>query len=72
MEAFVVKFHQWINPTFAIAFFLLLVFTERWKRAGYRSPLGQPFRLDPIASDIVHGPVLMANFAMDDTQGTVL
>lgn len=53
------RFGQWINPLFAIVFFLLFGLTDK-KCAWYRSifwrvmqPLGFKTRVHPLASDIV-------------------
>ena len=75
---FSIRFDQWVNPIFAVAFFLLFGFTEQ-KRAWYRSlfwkimqPLGFKPRVNPVASDIVFGSGPMVNSAMNDTRGTVM
>ena len=71
-------FDQWVNPIFAIAFFILFGITEQ-KRAWYRStfwkvmrPFGLEPRVDPVASDVVFGSGPMVNSATNDTRGTVM
>ena len=77
---FGIRFNQWINPAFALTFFLLFGLTEQ-KRAWYKSifwkvmkPFGLRPRVDPIASSIVFdsvpGPVLSTR--TDSTQATSL
>ena len=75
---FSVEFSQWINPIFAIAFFLLFGITEQ-KRAWYRSifwkimrPLGLKPHVTLVASDIVFGSGPIVNPAVDDSQGTTM
>ena len=77
---FEVRFYQWINPVFALAFFLLFGLTEQ-KRSWYRSifwramkPFGFRPRVDPVVSSIDFGsiPVPIVNTGIDCTQGTVV
>ena len=75
---FSVRFDQWVNPIFAVAFFLLFGITEQ-KRAWYRNifwkvmrPFGLEPRVNPTGSDIVFGSQPMANSATGDTRGTVM
>ena len=75
---FTIKFDQWINPIFAVAFFLLFGTTKQ-KRDWYRSifwkvmrPFGLKPRVDPVASDVVFGSGPMVNSTTNDTQGTVM
>ena len=77
---FDVRFFQWNNPLFALAFFLLFGLTEQ-KRSWYRSifwravkPLGFRPRDDPVASSIIFGsgPGPIINTGIDCTQGTVV
>ena len=77
---FEVRFYQWINPVFALAFFLLFGLTEQ-KRSWYRSifwravkPFGLRPRVDPVASSIAFGsgPGAIINTEVDCTQGTVV
>ena len=75
---FEVRFYQWINPVFALAFFLLFGLTEQ-KRSWYRSifwravkPFGSRPRVDPVVSSIAFGsgPDPIINTGIDCTQGT--
>ena len=75
---FSVRLYQWLNPIFAVAFFLLFGTTKQ-KRAWYRSifwkvmqPLGLEPRVNPAASNIVFGPGPPVNSATGDTRGTVM
>ena len=77
---FEVRFYQWINPIFALAFFLLFGLTEQ-KRSWYRSifwravkPFGFRPRVDPVVSSIAFGsgPGPIINTGVDCTQGTVV
>ena len=77
---FEVRFYQWINPVFALAFFLLFGLTEQ-KRSWYRSifwravkPFGFRPRVDPVVSSIAFGsvPGPIINTGIDCTQGTVV
>ena len=77
---FSIRFAQWVNPIFALAFFLLFGLTEP-KRSWYRSifwsavkPFGFRPRVDPVASSIVFGsgPGPIINTGTDCTQGTVV
>ena len=75
---FTIRLSQWINPIFAVAFFLLFGTTKQ-KRDWYRSifwkvmrPFGLEPRIDPVASDVVFGSGPMVNSAMNDTRGTVM
>ena len=75
---FNIRFDEWVNPIYAVVFFLLFGITEQ-KRAWYRSifwkimrPLGLKPRVDPVASDIVFGSGLMVNSAATGTRGTVM
>ena len=68
---------QWVNPIFAVAFFLLFGTTKQ-KRDWYRGifwkvmrPFGLKPRVDPVASDVVFGSGPMVNSATNDTRGTV-
>ena len=77
LTVFSVRFNQWVNPIFAVAFFLLFGTTKE-KRDWYRSifwkvmrPFGLKPRVDPVASDVVFGSGPMVNSATNDTQGTV-
>ena len=73
-----VRLNQWVNPIFAVAFFLLFGITEQ-KRTWYRSvfwkiirPFGLKPRVNLETSDIVFGSGRMANSATNDTRGTVM
>ena len=73
-----VRLNQWVNPIFAVAFFLLFGTTKQ-KRAWYRSifwkvmqPLGLKPRVNPATSNIVFGPEPPVNSATGDTRGTVM
>ena len=75
---FTIRLDQWINPIFAVAFFLLFGITEQ-KRTWYRSvfwkiirPFGLKPRVNLETSDIVFGSGRMANSATNDTRGTVM
>ena len=75
---FSIRFNQWINPIFAVAFFLLFGTTKQ-KRDWYRSifwkvmrPFGLEPRVDPVASEVVFGSGPMVNSATNDTRGTVM
>ena len=75
---FTLRFDQWINTIFAVAFFLLFGTTKQ-KRDRYRSifwkvvrPFGLEPRVDPIASDVVFGSGPMVNSTANDTRGTVM
>ena len=77
---FIIRFDQWINPVFALAFFLLFGLTEH-KRSWYRSifwkamkPFGFKSRVDPVVSSIAFGsgPGAIINTEVDCTQGTVV
>ena len=75
---FFVRLDQWVNPIFAVAFFLLFGTTKQ-KRDWYRSffwkvmrPFGLEPRVDPVASDVVFGSGPMVNSATNDTRGTVM
>ena len=75
---FTFRINQWVNPTFAVAFFFLFGTTKQ-KRAWYRSifwkvmrPFGLEPRVDPVASDVVFSSGLMVNSATNDTRGTVM
>ena len=75
---FTVRFSQWINPIFAVAFFLLFGTTKQ-KRDWYRSifwkvmkPPGLKPRVNPATSNIVFGPGPPVNSATGDTRGTVM
>ena len=75
---FSIRSGQWVNPIFAVAFFLLFGTTKQ-KRGWYRSifwkvmrPFGLKPRVDPVASDIVFGSGPMANSVTNDTRGTVM
>ena len=75
---FFVRLSQWINPIFAVAFFLVFGTTKQ-KRDWYRSifwkgmrPFGLKPRVDPVASDVVFGSGPMANSATNETRGTVM
>ena len=73
-----VRLDEWVNPIFAIAFFLLFGTTKQ-KRDWYQSlfwkamrPFGLKPRVDPVASDVVFGSGPMVNSTTNDTQGTVM
>ena len=77
---FSARFYQWVNPIFALAFFLLFGLTEQ-KRSWYRSifwrvvkPFGFRPRVDPVASSIAFGsgPGPIINTRTACTQGTVV
>ena len=75
---FTIRFSQWINSIFAVAFFILFGITEQ-KRAWYRSifwkvvrPFGLKPRVNPATSNIVFGPGPPVNSATGDTRGTVM
>ena len=75
---FSIRLSQWVNPIFAVAFFLLFGTTKQ-KRDWYRSifwkvmrPFGLEPRVDPVASDVVFGSGPMFNSATNDTWGTVM
>ena len=75
---FTIRFSQWVNPIFAVAFFLLFGITEQ-KRTWYWSifwkimrPFGLKPRADPVASDVVFGSGPMVNYTANDTRGTVM
>ena len=75
---FSIRFNQWVNPIFAVAFFLLFGTTKQ-KRDWYRSifwkvvrPFGLEPRGDPVASDVVFNSGQMFNSATNDTRGTVM
>ena len=77
---FGIRFDQWVNPIFALAFFLLFGLTEQ-KRSWYRSilwravkPFGFRPRVDPIVSSIAFGsgPGSITNTGIDCTQGMVV
>ena len=75
---FGIKLDQWVNPIFAVAFFLLFGTTKQ-KRDWYQSifwkvvrPFGLKPRVDPVASDVVFGSGPMVNSATNDTRGTVM
>ena len=71
-------FDQWVNPIFAVAFFILFGTTKQ-KRDWYRSifwrvmrPFGLKPRVDPVASEVVFGSGPIVNSATNDTRGTVM
>ena len=77
---FSIRFDQWVDPIFALVFFLLFGLTEQ-KRFWYRSvfwravkPLGFRPRDDPVASSIAFGsgPGPIIDTGIDCTQGTVV
>ena len=75
---FSIRLSQWINPIFAVAFFLLFGITEQ-KRAWYRSifwkvmrPFGLKPRVDPVTSDVVFGSGPVVNSTTNDNRGTVM
>ena len=75
---FYVKLREWVNPIFAVAFFLFFGTTNQ-KRAWYRSifwkamrPFGLKPRVDPVTSDVVFGSGPGVNSATNDTRGTVM
>ena len=75
---FNIRFSQWVNPIFAVAFFLLFGTTKE-KRDWYRSifwkvmrPFGLKPRVDPVASDVVFDSGPMFNSATNETRGTVM
>ena len=75
---FNIRFSQWVNPIFAVAFFLLFGTTKQ-KRDWYRSifwkvmrPFGLKPRVDPVASDVVFGSGPMVNSATNDARQTVV
>ena len=75
---FSIRLYQWVNPIFAIAFFLLFGTTKQ-KRGWYRSifwkvmrPFGLKPRVDPVASDVVFGSGPMVNSATNEPRGTVM
>ena len=77
---FSARFYQWVNPIFALAFFLLFGLTEQ-KRFWYRSIFWravEPFRfrprVDPVVSSIAFGsgPGPIINTGIDCTLGTVM
>ena len=75
---FSVRFNQWVNPIFAVAFFLLFGTTKQ-KRDWYWSifwkvmrPFGLQPRIDPVASDVVFGSGPMFNSATNEPRGTVM
>ena len=77
---FSIRFAQWVNPIFALAFFLLFGLTEP-KRSWYRSifwravkPFGFRPRVDPVVSSIAFGSGVgpTINTGIDCTQGTVV
>ena len=75
---FSIRFDQWVNPIFAVVFFLLFGTTKQ-KQDWYRSifwkvmqPFGLEPRVDPVASDVVFGSGPMVNSATNDTRGTVM
>ena len=75
---FTIRLDQWVNPIFAVAFFLLFGITEQ-KRTWYWSifwkimrPFGLKPRADPVASDVVFGSGPMVNSTANDTRGTVM
>ena len=77
-SVFSIRFDQWVNPIFAIAFFLLFGTTKQ-KRDWYRGifwkvmrPFGLKPRVDPVASDVVFGSGPMVNSATNETRGTVM
>ena len=77
-SVFNIRFDQWINPIFAVAFFLLFGITEQ-KRAWYRSifwkvmrPLGLKPHVNPVASGVVFGSGPVVNSTTNDTRGTVM
>ena len=72
------RLDQWVNPIFAVAFFLLFGTTKQ-KRAWYRSifwkvmrPFGLKPRVDPVAADVVFGSGPMVDSATNETRGTVM
>ena len=77
---FNIRFFQWVNPIFALTFFLLFGLTEH-KRSWYRSifwkamkPFGFKSRVDPVVSSIAFGsgPGPIINTGIDCTQGMVV
>ena len=75
---FSIRFNQWVNPIFAVAFFLLFGTTKQ-KRDWYRSifwkvmrPLGLKPHVTLVASDIVFGSGPIVNPAVDDSRGTTM
>ena len=77
---FSIRFDQWDNPIFALAFFLLFGLTKQ-KRSWYRSifwravkPFGLRPRVDPVVSSIAFGsrPGPIIDTGIDCTQGTVV
>ena len=75
---FNIKYSLWINPIYAVAFFLLFGITEK-KRAWYRSlfwkamlPLGLKPRVSPAASNIEFGSVPMFTSVTNNIRGTVM
>ena len=75
---FTIRSNQWVNPIFAVAFFILFGITEQ-KRTWYWSifwkimrPFGLKPRADPVASDVVFGSGPMVNSTANDTRGTVM
>ena len=75
---FNIRLYQWVNPIFAIAFFLLFGTTKE-KRAWYRSifwkvmrPLGLKPHVNPVASGVVFGSGPVVNSTTNDTRGTVM
>ena len=77
-SVFTIRLSQWINPIFAVAFFLLFGTTKQ-KRDWYRSifwkimrPFGLKPRVDQVASDVIFGSGPMVNSATNDTRGTAM
>ena len=75
---FNIRFSQWVNPIFAVAFFLLFGTTKE-KRDWYRSifwkimlPLGLKPHVTLVESDIAFGSGPIVNPAADDSQGTTM
>ena len=75
---FNIRFDEWVNPIYAVVFFLLFGITEQ-KRAWYRSicwkiirPFGLKPRVDPVTSDIIFEPGPMVNFATNVTRETAM
>ena len=77
---FGIRFDQWVNPIFALAFFLLFGLTQQ-KRSWYRSifwravkPFGFKPRVDPVVTSIAFGsgPGPIIDTGIDCTRGTVV
>ena len=76
---FGIRFDQWVNPIFAVAFFFLFGVTKQ-KLAWYRDtfwkimrPFGLKPHVDPVASDIMFGSgPIVVNSATNDTRETAM